>query len=285
MLSRGLSRKTIEGTTTALLHIILLFGAAVMVLPFVWMILTSFKPTDEVLSWPPKLFPHHWTLSNYIGVFQRWPFGRFIMNSLVLSAVSTVSIIITSTLSGFVFSKYRFVGKEAIFFLLLATVMVPFQVFMVPLYLSMAKAGLVDTYGGIVLPWLIMSFGIFFMRQNIASIPDELIDAARIDGCSEFGIFLNVIFPLSKSAMSALAIFAFMDAWGYFIWPLIITSTTEKFVLEVGLALFQHRFFIDYGSTTAGSTIAILPVIIVFMIFRRNIIEGVTLTGRIAMVD
>jgi len=279
MLSSRFSRKTIEGTTTTLLHIILLFGAAVMVLPFVWMILTSFKPTDEVLSWPPKLLPHHWTLSNYIGVFQRWPFGRFILNSLVLSTISTVSIIITSTLSGFVFSKYRFVGKEAIFFLLLATVMVPFQVFMVPLYLSMVGVGLVDTYGGIVLPWLIMSFGIFFMRQNIASIPDELIDAARIDGCSEFGIFLNVIFPLSKSAMSALAIFAFMDAWGYFIWPLIITSTTEKFVLEVGLALFQHRFFIDYGSTTAGSTIAILPVIIVFMIFRRNIIEGVTLTG------
>ncbi len=279
MLLSGFSRKTIEGTTTGLLHIILLLGAAVMVLPFVWMILTSFKPVDEVLSWPPKLFPHHWTFSNYIGVFQKWPFGRFIMNSLILSAVSTVSIIITSTLSGFVFSKYRFVGKEAIFFLLLATVMVPFQVFMVPLYLNMVKVGLVDTYGGIVLPWLIMSFGIFFMRQNIASIPDDLIDAARIDGCSEFRIFLNVIFPLSKSAMSALAIFAFMDAWGYFIWPLIITSTTEKFVLEVGLALFQHRFFIDYGSTTAGSTIAILPVIIVFMIFRRNIIEGITLTG------
>lgn len=279
MLSSRISRKTIEGTTTVLLHIILLFGTVVMILPFVWMILTSFKPVDEVLSWPPKLFPHHWTLSNYIGVFQKWPFGRFIINSLSLSSISTVSIIITSTLSGFVFSKYRFVGKEAIFFLLLATVMVPFQVFMVPLYLSIVKFGLVDTYGGIVLPWLIMSFGIFFMRQNIASIPDDLIDAARIDGCSEFGIFLNVIFPLSKSAMSALAIFAFMDAWGYFIWPLIITSTTEKFVLEVGLALFQHRFFIDYGSTTAGSTIAILPVIIVFMIFRRNIIEGVTLTG------
>ena len=166
-----------------------------------------------------------------------------------------------------------------IFFLILTTVMVPFQVFMVPLYLSMVNAGLVDSYAGIVLPWLIMSFGIFFMRQNIASIPDDLIDAARIDGCSEFRIFRKVIFPLSKSAMSALAIFAFMDAWGYFIWPLIITSSTKKFVLEVGLALFQHRFFIDYGSTTAGSTIAILPVIVVFMIFRRHIIDGVTLTG------
>lgn len=275
----GFSQKTAERTGTTLLHIILLLGAAVMVLPFVWMILTSFKPTEEVLSWPPKLFPQHWTFSNYISVFHKWPFGRFIVNSLVLSTISTISIIITSTLSGFVFSKYRFIGKEVIFFLLLTTVMVPFQVFMVPLYLSMVNAGLVDSYAGIVLPWLIMSFGIFFMRQNIASIPDDLIDAARIDGCSEFRIFRKVIFPLSKSAMSALAIFAFMDAWGYFIWPLIITSSTKKFVLEVGLALFQHRFFIDYGSTTAGSTIAILPVIVVFMIFRRHIIEGVTLTG------
>ena len=279
MLLTGFSQKTAKRTGTTLLHIILLLGAAVMVLPFVWMILTSFKPTEEVLSWPPKLFPQHWTFSNYISVFHEWPFGRFLVNSFVLSTISTISIIITSALSGFVFSKYRFVGKEVIFFLILTTVMVPFQVFMVPLYLSMVNAGLVDSYAGIVLPWLIMSFGIFFMRQNIASIPDDLIDAARIDGCSEFRIFRKVIFPLSKSAMSALAIFAFMDAWGYFIWPLIITSSTKKFVLEVGLALFQHRFFIDYGSTTAGSTIAILPVIVVFMIFRRHIIDGVTLTG------
>ncbi|HUV09044.1 MAG TPA: carbohydrate ABC transporter permease [Spirochaetia bacterium] len=272
-------KKLAETSKTALLHLVLLIGTALMLLPFVWMLFTSFKPTKEVLSWPPVLLPRHWTFVNYIGVFTKWPFHLFFINSIALSTISTISILVTSSLAGFVFSKHSFPGKQTIFFLILATVMVPSEVFMVPLYLSMKDFGLVDTYAGIVMPWLIMSFGIFFMRQNIAGIPDDLIDAARIDGCSEFSIFSYVIFPLSKSALSALSIFAFMSAWGYFIWPLIITNTTEKFVLEVGLALFQHRFFIDYGSTTAGSAVAILPVIIVFLIFRRNIIEGVTLTG------
>ena len=273
------STKLMAETRVFFLRLVLLSGVVIMVLPFVWMILTSFKPTEEILSWPPRLLPLHWTISNYIGVFEKWPFARFFMNSLVISAISTVSIVLTSSLTGFVFAKYRFPGKEVLFFLLLATVMVPFQVFMVPLYTTMAKIGLVDTYAGVLLPILIMSFGIFFMRQNISAIPDDLLDAARIDGSAEFGIFRNVVLPLSRPAMSALAIFAFMDAWAGFIWPLILTTTTRKFVLEVGLALFQHRFFVDYGSTTAGSTLAILPVIIVFMIFRRQIIEGVTLTG------
>lgn len=275
----GRRRKPLEIVKIGLVHFLLLFGCAVMLLPFVWMFSTAFKPREEVLSWPPRFFPGHWTLSNFIDVFQQWPFARFFLNSLVICSISTICIIITSSLAGFVFSKHRFPGKSTIFFLLLATVMIPHQVYMVPLYISMAGLGLVDTYAGIVLPWLVMSFGIFFMRQNIAAIPDDLIDAARIDGCSEFGIFKNVIFPLSTAAMSALAIFAFMATWAGFIWPLIITSTTEKFVLEVGLALFQHRFFIDYGSTCAGSTVAVIPVILVFIIFRRQIIEGVTLTG------
>jgi multiple sugar transport system permease protein len=264
---------------TGFLHLLLLLGTLVMLLPFLWMILTSFKPKDEVLSWPPKLLPIHWTFFNYVDVFQRWPFARFFVNSLVLSVISTFCILLTSSLAGYVFSKHRFRGKELIFFLLLATVMVPFEVFMVPLYLSMSFFGLVDTYAGIVLPWLIMSFGVFFMRQNIAAIPDDLIDAGRIDGCSEFRLFYSVIVPLCQSAISALGIFAFMDAWAAFIWPFIITSTTNKFVLEVGLALFQHRFFVEYGSTTAGATVAVLPMIIVFLFFRRRIIEGVTLTG------
>jgi multiple sugar transport system permease protein len=141
------------------------------------------------------------------------------------------------------------------------------------------KLHLINTYTGIVLPMLVMSYGIFFLRQNISAIPDDLLDAARIDGCSEFGIYLRVILPLSKSALSALGIFAFMSAWGSFIWPLIITHSREKFVLEVGLTMFQHRFFVDYGSTTAGATVAVLPVLIVFFVLRRRIVEGITLTG------
>jgi len=271
--------RAMEAAATALLHLILLFGTFLMLLPFAWMFLTSFKPTEEVLSWPPVFLPHNWTIVNYVNVFTKWPFHMFFINSISLSTISTISIVITSSLAGYVFSKHSFPGKQTLFFLFLATVMIPAQVYMVPLYISMNQLGLVDTRAGVVFPWLIMSFGIFFMRQNIAGIPDDLMDAARIDGCSEFRIVSSVIVPLSRSAISALGIFAFMAAWGYFIWPLIITSTTRKFVLEVGLALFQHRFFIDYGSTTAGSTLAVLPVVVVFLIFRRNIIQGVTLTG------
>ncbi|HID11492.1 MAG TPA: carbohydrate ABC transporter permease [Candidatus Latescibacteria bacterium] len=261
-----------------MLNLFLISGGVFMVLPFIWMFSTSFKPTDEILSWPPRLLPRSWTLEHYRELFE-WPFGRFFLNSLLVATLSTLSILATSSLAGFVFAKYKFFGRNLIFFLFLATAMVPFQCFMVPFYITLVKLHLVNTYLGIVLPMLVMSYGIFFMRQNISSIPDELIDAARIDGCSEFGIYLRVVLPLSKPAMSALGIFAFMSAWGSFIWPLVITNTKEKFVLEVGLAMFQHRFFIDYGSTTAGATVAVLPVLLVFFVLRRNLIEGITLTG------
>lgn len=261
------------------LHGVLVLGGLSMVLPFLWMLATSFKPTTDILSWPPQFIPRRWTLAHYVGLFREWPFGRFFLNSLLVATVSTVSILVTSSLAGFVFAKYRFFGKETIFLLFLATAMIPFQCFLIPLYIMLVRLHLVNTYVGIVLPMLVMSYGIFFMRQNISAIPDDLIDAARMDGCSELGIYGRVIVPLSKSALSALGIFAFMNAWGSFIWPLIITNSREKLVLEVGLAMFQHRFFVDYGSTTAGATVAVLPVLVVFFVLRRHIVVGITLTG------
>ena len=261
------------------LYGVLTLGGVSMILPFLWMLSTSFKPTADILSWPPRFIPRRWTVAHYAGLFREWPFERFFLNSLLVATVSTVSILVTSSLAGFVFAKYRFFGKEAIFLLFLATAMIPFQCFLVPLYIMLVKLHLVNTYAGIVLPMLVMSFGIFFMRQNVSAIPDDLVDAARIDGCSELGIYSRVIVPLSKSALSALGIFAFMNAWGSFIWPLIITNSREKLVLEVGLAMFQHRFFVDYGSTTAGATVAVLPVLVVFFVLRRHIIAGITLTG------
>lgn len=261
------------------LHGVLVLGGLSMVLPFLWMLATSFKPTTDILSWPPQFIPRRWTLAHYVGLFREWPFGRFFLNSLLVATVSTVSILVTSSLAGFVFAKYRFFGKETIFLLFLATAMIPFQCFLIPLYIMLVRLHLVNTYVGIVLPMLVMSYGIFFMRQNISAIPDDLIDAARMDGCSELGIYGRVIVPLSKSALSALGIFAFMNAWGSFIWPLIITNSREKLVLEVGLAMFQHRFFVDYGSTTAGAMVAVLPVLVVFFVLRRHIVVGITLAG------
>lgn len=262
-----------------LVQLLLVLGAISMILPFVWMFSTSFKPPEEVITWPPKFIPMRPTINNYIEAFQTAPFFRFFLNSLVVSSLSTISILLTSSFAGFIFAKYRFPGKNLIFIIILSTAMVPFQSYMIPFYLIVNKLGWINTYQGLALPLLIMSFGIFFMRQNIVSIPDELMDAARIDGCSEFKIYYRVIMPLSKPAMAALAIFAFKNAWADFIWPLLVANDINLYTMELGLGMFQHRFTVDYGSITAGSVISILPIIIVFAIFRRHIIEGITLTG------
>jgi multiple sugar transport system permease protein len=261
-------------------HLFLIVGSLIMILPFVWMLSTSLKPPHEVLSWPPQLLPKTFTLMNYGTVFQTAPFGRFFMNSVLMASVSTVSIMLTSALAGYVFGKFSFPGKNFLFILTLATAMVPLEVYMIPLYMSMVGMGWVNKFIGLVAPYLIMSYGIFFMRQNIvATIPDDLLDAARIDGASELTIFVRVVFPMLTGPSGALAIFAFMQTWAAFIWPLIITSSRELWTMELGLGMFQYRFTVDLGPINAGSMLSIIPVLIVFLIMRKNIIQGITLTG------
>jgi multiple sugar transport system permease protein len=261
-------------------HLLLLTGSVIMVLPFVWMLSTSLKPPYEVLSWPPQLVPKTFTLMNYATVFQTAPFVRFFMNSVLMASVSTLSIMLTSALAGYVFGKFSFPGKNFLFILTLATAMVPLEVYMIPLYMSMVGMGWVNKFIGLVAPYLIMSYGIFFMRQNIvATIPDDLLDAARIDGASELSIFVRVVFPMLTGPSGALAIFAFMQTWAAFIWPLIITSSRELWTMELGLGMFQYRFTVDLGPINAGSMLSIIPVLIVFLIMRKNIIQGITLTG------
>ena len=255
-------------------------GASVMVLPFLWMLSTSLKLPSEVLSWPPEFIPKHVTFENFSTVFATAPFVRFFFNSVAMATTSTVFILLTSSLAGYVFAKFEFPGKNILFLLILATAMVPFETYMVPLYLSMVKLKAVNTFPGLVAPYLIMSYGIFFMRQNvIASIPDEIIDASRIDGASEFTIFSRVIFPMLKGTSGALSIFAFMQTWAAFIWPLIITSDRDLWTMELGLGMFQYRFTVDLGPINAGSMLSILPVLTVFIIMRRHIVKGITLTG------
>lgn len=261
-------------------QLFLLLGVVVMILPFLYMVGTSFKPPSEVISWPPTFVPEKPTLENYTTLRTAAPFGRFFLNSLIVSIASTLGIITTSTLAGYIFSKFRFPGRTILFILLLSTAMVPFETYLIPLYLIAKNLKLLNTYAGLVGPYLIMSFGIFLMRQNIGTaIPDELLDAARIDGASEWRIFFQLVMPLSKSAISALGILAFIQAWSAFIWPLILATEREMYTMEVGLSIFQRRFTIEYGSITAGSTISILPILIIFLILRRHIIRGITLTG------
>lgn len=265
---------------TGLAHAILLLGGIFMVLPMLWMLATSFKPAPEIAVWPPILLPQAPTLANYSGVFETAPFGRFFANSVGMSLVATLSVAVTSLLAGTVFAKYRFPGRTALFGLIIATAIVPFESYMIPLYLQLNAIGWINTYQGIVLPTLFMSFGIFLMRQHVASaIPTDYLEAARIDGASEWWILIRVIAPLSVSAFSAIGIFAFIQAWAAFIWPLLIANDQSLFNMEVGLTAFQFKFSTDYGKLMAGSVISTLPMLIVFLILRRRIIESVALTG------
>jgi multiple sugar transport system permease protein len=260
-------------------HLVLAPMALVMVFPILWMVLTSLKPSAETILWPPKLLPAAPTLENYREVFLRWPFLRFFLNSLLVSGVSTAAILLTSSSAGYAFAKIKSRILNFLFFVVIATIIVPFESYMIPVYLLVNRLAWINSYPGLILPFIIMAFGIFFMRQTIQSIPDELIQAARIDGCSEFYIYWKIILPLSAGPLSALAIYAFLNVWGFFTWPLIITTTQNMYTTEIGLAMFQNQFFIEYSLVTAGATVTALPLLVVFFIFQRRIITGITLTG------
>jgi multiple sugar transport system permease protein len=258
--------------------LLIVFGLLI-IFPFVWMVLTSLKAPDDILVWPPRLLPRQLTMLNYQGVFEHTRIIRYFLNTLRFGLVSTLCIVFTSALAGYVFAKYEFPLKEPLFLLVIATMMIPFQCYMVPLYLLMVRWHLVDSYLGLQLPYLVQAIGTFFMRQNFESFPDEYLDAGRIEGASEAALFFRVALPHGQSAMGGLSIFIFSMIWGNLIWPLIITSSEKNFVLELGLNAFQGRYSVEYGQFTAAAALAILPVLIFFFIFRNRIIEGITLSG------
>ena len=262
------------------IHVVLILGAGFMLLPMLWMLATSFKPPGEIAVWPPQLLPDAPTLDNYTGLFQAAPFLRFFGNSVFISIASTISVVITSLLAGAMFAKYRFPGRAFLFMLVLATAIVPFEAYMIPLYIELVRLHWINTYVGIILPTLVMSFGIFLVRQHMSSaIPDELMEAARVDGASEWWTFTRVLVPLSGNAMSAVGIFAFIQGWSAFIWPLLVANNQLLFNMEVGLQAFQFRFSVDYGKLMAGSTFSTVPMLVVFLLLRRRIIENMALTG------
>lgn len=260
-------------------HTVLLFGVLLMIFPFIWMFLSSFKTEQEILRVPLTFLPEIPTLENYFKVCNTIPIFRYFLNSLWVASVGTFFVLITSAFAGTVFAKYDFPFKNILFMIILGTTMVPFECYMIPFYLMISKAGLIDTYTGIIAPLVITSFGVFLMRQHVATIPDDLMDAARIDGCNELRVFWNVVIPLSTPALSALAIFNFMFCWAFFVWPLIITNSADLFVLEVGLTIFQNQYTIAYGPVMAGTAFSVIPVVLFFMFFRRHIVSGMAMSG------
>ena len=263
-----------------LVIVALVAGGIAMIFPIFWLVSTSLRPAPELLLVPPQLLPIKWTLDNYAKAFNSAPLLLYLWNSLVFAAVSTVFIILTSTAAGYIFAKFRFPGNSVLFMLVLATAIVPFEIYMVPLFLQMNALKLVNTQLGLFLPFLVLSYGIFFMRQNTqTSVPDELLDAARIDGMSEWGIMLRLVPRLLAPAIAALAILAFIQAWTAFIWPLLILNDPKYFPMELALSQFANTGSTNFGVTSAAAVIALLPSIIAFLFLRRRIVEGITITG------
>ncbi len=253
--------------------------ALIVVFPFFWLLTTSLKLPQHILSVPPTILPPVATLNNYVEVFRKANVPLLYFNTLRFALVSTFFIVLTSSVAGYVFAKYRFPFKNVIFIIMISTMMIPFQSYMIPLFLMMVKIHAVDRYIGLQLPYLVQTMGTFFMRQNFEAFPDVYLEAARIEGASEFTIMRRIALPNLTSAIGGLSIFVFASTWDNLIWPLIVTSSAKNYVWQLGLAVFKQQYTVDYGQFTAASMVVVVPVILFFIIFRTRIMSGITLTG------
>lgn len=260
-------------------HLILIVAAVVLMFPFVWMLSGSFKDNLEVVRMPPNLIPDTFKFSNYVEITKYFPIYRFLGNSVGVSLVTTAAQIVVCAMAAFVFAKIPFRGRETLFVLYLITMMIPMQVTMTPLFIVFQKLHLTNTYLGLIFPGIFSAYGTFLLRQHILTIPDPLIEAARMDGASYLRVFMSIILPLSKPALATLAIFAFMASWNNFLWPLIITSDKELMTLPIGLSKLQGRWATEWNILMAGNVISFIPIFIVFLFASKYFIKGMTMSG------
>jgi len=262
------------------LHVVLLGGLVVMVGPFIWMALSSFKPEAEIRADPPTFFPQDATTASYDVLLNRLDFPTYFTNSVVVAVLTTLGNLLFCSAAGYALAKLDFPGKKALFLVVLGTIMVPSVVTMVPLFVLSSNLGVVNSLAGLILPFLAQAFGVFLMRQFIVSIPNDLIEAARIDGASELRIYWQIILPLCRPALATLGILTFLASWNNFLWPLVAATTEDKYTLPVALALYaigqnQTR----YDLLLAGSVVIVLPVLIVFLVLQRHFVRGIATTG------
>lgn len=257
--------------------------ALMTIAPFLWMILTSLKTKSEAFQFPPTIFPASPQWQNYEQLFTLVPFGRYFLNTLFVTAATVVGQLFITSLAAYAFARLKFVGRDTIFLFFLATMMVPFQVTLIPLYLMIFKLGWVNTYWGLIAPGLSSAYGIFLMRQSFLTMPEELSDAARIDGASEFGIYARIFLPLSGPVLATLGVFAFMGTWTDLLWPLLIVRDERLRTLELGLAYFNSSIpaFVqpNWPLMMAAAVVVMLPVIVVYLFTQRYFTEGIALSG------
>jgi multiple sugar transport system permease protein len=266
--------------TNIVIDAFLIAFSLVMLLPLVFLVGNAFKTPQEILLWPPTVIPHAPTLDNFTSVLSETPLLRWIGNSFLFACLSTLSIMATSAIAGYILGKFPSKVLNVVFAIILATAIIPFEVYMIPLYFQVKALGALDSLWGLLIGYLVMSFGIFLIRQNVIhSIPDELLEAARIDGAGEFWVFFYIVLPLLRGPLAALGVLAFFQAWTAFTWPLIVTSTKTSYTIEVGLALFQTGFTVDVGRLSAASSIVLIPSITLFVFLRKQFVQGVASTG------
>lgn len=272
-------KKKVNQRLQIISYIVLSLGAITMVLPFLWMISTSLKSLGEVFVFPPTFFGEKIVWGNYLKVAARFPFGLFFLNSLKISFIVVVVQLFTSALAGFAFARLKFPFRDTLFALYLATLIVPYHITLVPIFVIMRYFGWIDTHYSLIIPNLVSAFGTFLMRQFFLTIPKELEDAARIDGCTPFGIFWRIFLPLSKPALATLGIFTFMFTWNDFIRPLIFINSIPKMTIPLGLSAMQGMYSTDWPVLMAGSMISILPVLVAFLFAQEYFVQGITLSG------
>ena len=262
------------------IYAVLTGGLVVLVGPFLWMLLGSFRPDRELKQVPPAWLPQDPTLDNYRNLFSQLDFPTFFLNSAIVAAAITLGNLIFCSMLGYALAKLHFPGKRVIFGLVLGTLMVPGVVTFVPLFVLVSNLHMVNTYAGLVFPFLAGPFGVFLMRQFILSLPDELIQAARVDGAGEWRIFRSIILPLCKPALATLGILTFLTSWNMFLWPLVVAQSEERYTLPVALAIYaigENKS--DYGLLMAGSVVIIVPVLVVFLVLQKHFVRGIAMTG------
>lgn len=258
-----------------LVHLALGALALVTLLPLLWMLSVSFMPRGEASAFPPPLLPHHATVANYRLLFNADGAGRYLANSLWLAVITTLCSLVCNSLAGFAFAKLRFAGREALLRTLLAALVIPSQVAMMPLFLMMKWLGLVNSYAGVVLPAAAGIFGVFLVRQYALSIPDELLEAARIDGAGELRIFVRIVLPVLRPILVTLAVLSFLGSWNDFLWPLIVLTDQSMYTLPVALATLSREHAQDNELMMAGAVLTVLPVLVLFLALQRYYIRGI----------
>lgn len=274
-----LSSEKSEWLLKGLAYVLLTVGAVSMLIPFIWMVSTSLKTPAEAVAMPPVWWPSVLRFENYVRAFQVAPFGRYFLNSVFITTVSTLGELFTTILAAFAFSKMKFYGKNILFTILIATMMVPSELLIIPNYLTLSRFGLINTYSAMIVPYLASVFSVFMLKQNFESVPNELYYAAKVDGSSDFNFLWTIMVPLSKSAIVAVTILKIIGSWNAFMWPLIVTNDRMLRPLPVGLQAFTTEAGTHFELLMAASTIVVAPMIVIYLFLQRYIIMGVSKAG------